>query len=106
MCHVLLWQRFSARCGWSLGSRPEHPAVVPTETLFQCRVQTRSPCRFECRPKNPTGRQRQLYPALLFHYPSSPPPGFDYLKRSVKLEFGSLTDQQPAGRHAIGPWVA
>lgn len=45
-------------------------------------------------------------PALLFHYPSSQPPGFDYLKRSVKLEFGSLTDQQPAGRHAIGPWVA
>ena len=45
-------------------------------------------------------------PALLFHYPSSQPAGFDYLKRSVKLEFGSLTDQQPAGRHPIGPWVA
>ena len=35
-------------------------------------------------------------PVLLFHYPSSQPSGFDYLKRSVKLEFGSLTDQQPA----------
>ena len=35
-------------------------------------------------------------PVLLFHYPSSQPTGFNYLKRSVKLEFGSLTDQQPA----------
>jgi hypothetical protein len=45
-------------------------------------------------------------PVLLFHYPSSQPEGFDYLKRSVKLEVGSLTDQQPVGRHAIRPWVA
>lgn len=45
-------------------------------------------------------------PVLLFHYPSSQPPGFDYLKRSVKLELGSLTDQQPVGRHPIRPWVA
>jgi hypothetical protein len=45
-------------------------------------------------------------PVLLFHYPSVQPTGFDYLKRSVKLEFGSLTDQQPAGRHAIRPWMA
>jgi hypothetical protein len=45
-------------------------------------------------------------PVLLFHYPSSQPTGFDYLKRSVKLEFGSLTDQQPIGRHPVRPWVA
>lgn len=45
-------------------------------------------------------------PVLLFHYPSSQPTGFEYLKRSVKLEFGSLTDQQPIGRHAIQPLVA
>ena len=45
-------------------------------------------------------------PVLLFHYPSSQPAGFDYLKRSVKLEFGSLTDQQPVGRHPVRPWVA
>jgi hypothetical protein len=45
-------------------------------------------------------------PVLLFHYPSLQPPGFAYLKRSVKLEFGSLTDQQPAGRHAVKPWIA
>ncbi len=45
-------------------------------------------------------------PVLLFHYPSSQPGGFDYLKRSVKLEFGSLTDQQPAGRHLVRPWLA
>ena len=45
-------------------------------------------------------------PVLLFHYPSSQPAVFDYLKRSVKLEFGSLTDQQPIGRHPIKPWIA
>lgn len=45
-------------------------------------------------------------PVLLFHYPSSQPAGFDYLKRSVKLEFGSLTDQQPVGRHQVRPRVA
>ncbi|MEZ6033128.1 MAG: nucleotidyl transferase AbiEii/AbiGii toxin family protein [Planctomycetaceae bacterium] len=45
-------------------------------------------------------------PVLLFHYPSSQPSGFEYLARSVKLEFGSLTDQQPTGRHPIKPWVA
>lgn len=45
-------------------------------------------------------------PVILFHYPSAQPPGFEYLRRSVKLEFGSLTDQQPVGRHAVRPWVA
>lgn len=45
-------------------------------------------------------------PVLLFHYPSSQPAGFDYLRRSVKLEFGSLTDQQPVGRHPVRPWIA
>lgn len=45
-------------------------------------------------------------PVLYFHYPSTLPAGFEYLKRSVKLEFGSLTDQQPVGRHAVQPWIA
>ncbi len=45
-------------------------------------------------------------PVLLFHYPTSQPAGFAYLERSVKLEFGSLTDQQPAGRHPVRPWLA
>ena len=45
-------------------------------------------------------------PVLLFHYPSSLPTGLPYIKRSVKLEFGSLTDQQPTGQHAIRPWIA
>ena len=45
-------------------------------------------------------------PVLLFHYPSLQPDGFEYLKRSVKMEFGSLTDQQPIGRHPVRPWIA
>ncbi|MFN2493163.1 MAG: nucleotidyl transferase AbiEii/AbiGii toxin family protein [Pyrinomonadaceae bacterium] len=45
-------------------------------------------------------------PVVLFHYPSSEPTGFEYLRRSVKMEFGSLTDQRPAGKHTIRPWIA
>jgi hypothetical protein len=45
-------------------------------------------------------------PVLLFHSPSSQPAGFEYLKRAAKLEFGSLTDQQPVGRHPVRPWLA
>jgi hypothetical protein len=45
-------------------------------------------------------------PGLVFRYPTTQPPGFEYLKRSVKLEFGSLTDQRPVGRHPVKPWVA
>lgn len=45
-------------------------------------------------------------PVLLFHYPTTQPTGFEYLKRSVKLEFGSLTDQRPTGRHPVRPWAA
>jgi len=45
-------------------------------------------------------------PVILFHYPSNEPTGFEYLSRSVKMEFGSLTDQKPAGKHQITSWVA
>ena len=45
-------------------------------------------------------------PVLLFHYPTTQPAGFDYLRRSVKLEFGSLTEQRPTGRHKVVPWLA
>src|ERR1041384_5184608 len=45
-------------------------------------------------------------PVVLFHYPSNEATGFEYLRRSVKIEFGSLTDQRPAGKHSIRPWVA
>jgi len=49
---------------------------------------------------------RTKSPVLLFHYPSTQPTGFAYLKRSVKLEFGSLTDQKPTGRYQVQPWIA
>jgi hypothetical protein len=45
-------------------------------------------------------------PVLLFHYPSSATAGFDYLPRSVKLEFGSLTEQRPVDLHPVRPWLA
>jgi hypothetical protein len=45
-------------------------------------------------------------PVLLFHYPTTQPSGFDYLKRSVKLEFGSLTEQRPTGQHKVSTWLS
>jgi Nucleotidyl transferase AbiEii toxin, Type IV TA system len=45
-------------------------------------------------------------PVVLFHYPSNEATGFEYLRRSVKMEFGSLTDQRPVGKHVIQSWVA
>jgi len=45
-------------------------------------------------------------PVLFFHYPTTQPPALDYLKRSVKLEFGSLTEQRPTGSHGVRPWIA
>lgn len=44
-------------------------------------------------------------PVILFHYPSNESTGFEYLRRSVKMEFGSLTDQRPVGKHSIRPWT-
>jgi len=45
-------------------------------------------------------------PVLYFHYPCEHADGLPYIRRVVKLEFGSLTDQQPAGAHRVRPWVA
>ncbi|HJP92391.1 MAG TPA: nucleotidyl transferase AbiEii/AbiGii toxin family protein [Pyrinomonadaceae bacterium] len=45
-------------------------------------------------------------PVVLFHYPSNEATGFEYLRRSIKMEFGSLTDQRPVGKHSIRPWTA
>ena len=44
-------------------------------------------------------------PVILFPYPRAVPPG-SYIAPSVKIEFGSLTDQRPIGTHAIMPFVA
>ena len=38
--------------------------------------------------------------------PDAQPAALEYLKRSVKLEFGSLTDQRPTASHAVRPLIA
>ena len=45
-------------------------------------------------------------PILYFRYPTSHTHGFDYVRREVKLELGTLTDQQPTGRYPIAPLIA
>jgi hypothetical protein len=45
-------------------------------------------------------------PVLLFHYPCTIGDGLAYIRRNVKLEFGSLTDQRPTGRHTVRPWLS
>ena len=45
-------------------------------------------------------------PILFFRYPTIQAQGFGYLRREVKLEFGTLTDQQPTGLYPITPLIA
>ena len=45
-------------------------------------------------------------PILYFRYPTSQGYGIDYVRREVKLEMGTLTDQQPTGRYPIAPMVS
>jgi nucleotidyltransferase AbiEii toxin of type IV toxin-antitoxin system len=45
-------------------------------------------------------------PILNFNYPAGQTTRFSYIRRLVRLELGSLTDQQPVGRHSVRPWVA
>jgi len=45
-------------------------------------------------------------PVLYFAYPGALPRGVAYIAREVKIEFGSLTDQRPIGRHPIQAFVA
>ncbi len=63
----------------------------------------------------PTGREGWLTyrfdeagrcPVLYFAYPGALPRGVAYIAREVKIEFGSLTDQRPVGRHPIQAFVA
>ena len=44
-------------------------------------------------------------PVIYFAYPQAVPPG-SYIAPTVKIEFGSLTDQRPIGTHPITPMIA
>lgn len=45
-------------------------------------------------------------PVLWFRYPPLFTDGAAYIRREIKLEPGSLTDQRPVGEHQISPWLA
>ena len=87
------------------------------EEACECAVQTQIMSMLEASALGILGKHEQARfeflkdpqtksPVILFHYPSSLPTALAYIKRSVKLEFGSLTDQQPTGRYPIRPWIA
>ena len=44
-------------------------------------------------------------PVLEFSYPQAVPPG-TYIAPIVRIEFGSLTDQQPTGKHPLVPLIS
>ena len=44
-------------------------------------------------------------PIVYFQYPGSGIAGFEYLQREVKLELGTLTDQQPTGTYPVRPLI-
>lgn len=45
-------------------------------------------------------------PNLYFHYPSAGSKPLPYIRPAVLLEMGSITDQQPTGKHKVTPWIA
>ncbi|NKE68081.1 nucleotidyl transferase AbiEii/AbiGii toxin family protein [Ramlibacter sp. RBP-2] len=45
-------------------------------------------------------------PIVYFRYPVTQPAGFQYLQRAVKLELGTLTDQQPTAQYPVRPLIA
>lgn len=45
-------------------------------------------------------------PIVYFRYPSAQPSGLAYLAREVKLELGTLTDQQPTDTRPVRPLLA
>jgi len=45
-------------------------------------------------------------PIIYFEYPGVARTGLPYIQRRVKLELGSLTEQQPTSQHPIRPWIA
>jgi Nucleotidyl transferase AbiEii toxin, Type IV TA system len=45
-------------------------------------------------------------PVVFFAYPTTQTVGFEYVRPEVKLEFGTLTDQQPTDVHPVRPLVA
>jgi hypothetical protein len=46
-------------------------------------------------------------PNLYFHFPSvGQGRRLSYIRPAVLLEMGSITDQQPVGKHSVKPWIA
>lgn len=45
-------------------------------------------------------------PIIYFRYPATRNQDFSYIRREVKLELGTLTDQQPTGRYTLKPLIA
>lgn len=45
-------------------------------------------------------------PNLYFHFPQAGDKKLPYIKPAVTLEMGSITDQQPLGKHKVVPWIA
>lgn len=45
-------------------------------------------------------------PTLFLRYPTAVSRQLPYIRPSVLLEMGSITDQQPAGKHTVRPWIS
>ena len=45
-------------------------------------------------------------PVLIFTYPGALPRGVAYIAREARIEFGSLTELRPKGRHPIQAFVS
>ena len=80
------------------------------QTTIQPRLESRIAECLGAKPKgtwltyeeNATAKTPNLY----FHFPSSSGKQLSYIRPAVLLEMGSITDQQPIGKHKVAPWIA
>lgn len=89
----------------------EAACIVKVQEDFQPEMETRIQAVLGKKPGQENWLRYQLdaasqSPVLLFAYPAALPPEGGYIQPFVKVEFGSLTDQQPTGVHTIKPLLA
>ncbi len=93
-----LFKRLQAECAVIVAGRLR----ADLETLIRIHLGERSDgrdwFRYEVDPRTDS-------PVLWFDYDSTLPAAGGYIIPAVKLEFGSLTDQRPVGRHTIRPML-
>ncbi len=92
------FKQLQATCAKEVSSRLRADLEMVVRSHLGQRSNDQDWFRYELDPRTHS-------PLLWFDYDSTQPAAGGYIVPAVKLEFGSLTDQRPQGRHKIKPMV-